>query len=172
MRVMTPLEPSIRSLTQDDRTDAVGVINEAARWYADILPPSEVPDPEMTPEQWTRESERMRWYGAYVNETLVGVIGLEYVDDVALLRHWYVLPQLQQSGIGTLLREHLEQHAVGVERIIAGTYAANTKARHALEKAGYRLSADPGAVLDAYYAIPADRRRTSVTYERDVMLVL
>jgi len=47
-----------------------------------------------------------------------------------------------------------------------GTYARNYKARGALEKAGYRLSEDSAAVLRAYYAVPEDRLRASVTYEK------
>jgi hypothetical protein len=65
-----------------------------------------------------------------------------------------------------LLREHLEQQVRGVSRIIVGTYAGNYKARGALDKAGYRLSADSEAVLRAYYAIPEDRLTSSVTYEK------
>jgi GNAT superfamily N-acetyltransferase len=166
---MPPVRATIRILSEDDRADAVGVINESARWYAEILPPAEVPDPEMSPEQWTAESERMTWFGAFVDGQLAGVIGVEYLADVALLRHWYVLPPFQRCGVGTRLREHVEHQAAGVGRIIAGTYAANTKARSALEQAGYQLSADPDAVLDAYYDIPDDRRRSSVTYERPVV---
>jgi RimJ/RimL family protein N-acetyltransferase len=56
----------------------------------------------------------------------------------------------------------------GARRIIVGTYAANYKARGALEKAGYRLSPDSEAVLRAYYSIPEDRLKSSVTYEKPV----
>lgn len=159
---------SIRVLTDADRADAVRVINDAARWYADILPPEEVRDPEMTPKQWSDEAERMTWFGAFQGDELAGVIGLEIRADVALLRHWYVATGLQRSGVGTRLREHLEQQVTDVDRIVAGTYAANSKARRALEAAGYRLSPDPLAVLDTYYDIPVPRRGSSVTYELPV----
>lgn len=165
---MRPGTPTIRALTVTDREAAVRVINDAARWYADFLPPAEVPDPEMTPAQWSAESERMTWYGAFVDGVLVGVIGLEYVADAALLRHWYVDPATQRRGIGTLLRGHLERQVASVDRIIAGTYAGNTRARRALEQAGYRASTDPQAVLRTYYDIPDERRTSSVTYERHV----
>jgi RimJ/RimL family protein N-acetyltransferase len=59
-----------------------------------------------------------------------------------------------------------EGATLGVRRIIVGTYARNYKARGALEKAGYCLSADSGAILREYYAIPEDRLRASVTYEK------
>lgn len=157
---------TIRTLTEADRNEAVRVINAAAAWYAEFLPPEEVPDPEMTPEQWSVEARRMTWFGAFADAALVGVVGLEYVADVALLRHWYVHPAAQRRGVGSRLRAHLEQQVTGVERIVAGTYARNTKARNALEQAGYVRSADSQAVLRAYYDIPSDRRSTSVTYER------
>jgi GNAT superfamily N-acetyltransferase len=138
---------TVRPLAPADRDAAVHVINTAARWYRDFLPPHELHDPEMTPAQWDDEARRLAW-------------------------HAYILPEHQHHGIGLRLVEHLERlarrdgAALGVRRIIVGTYAQNHKARGALEKAGYRLSEDPAAVLRAYYAIPEDRLRTSVTYEK------
>jgi GNAT superfamily N-acetyltransferase len=159
-------EPTIRPLASGDRDTALAVINAAARWYREFLPPDEVHDPEMTPAQWEAEAVRLTWYGVFEDGALVAVGGLEYVRDAALLRHGYVLPQHQRRGIGALLREHLEREIRGARRIIIGTYAANYKARGALEKAGYRLSADPETVLRAYYAIPESRLKSSVTYEK------
>lgn len=158
--------PSIRPLTSSDRDAALAVINTAARWYRDFLPPEEVHDPEMTPAQWEAEARRLTWYGVFEGGALLAVGGLEYVRDAALLRHGYVLPEHQRRGVGALLREHLESQVRGGRRVIVGTYARNHKARGALEKAGYRLSADSEAVLRAYYAIPEDRLRSSVTYEK------
>ena len=156
---------TIRTLSPADRDDAVRVIDAAARWYEEFLPPEEVPEPEMTPQQWSDEAERMTWYGAFEHRRLVGVIGLEDAGDAALLRHWYVDPAHQRRGIGSRLRRHLEEEAGPATRIIAGTYAANHKARTALERAGYELSADTEAVLRAYYDIPEERLASSVTYE-------
>jgi GNAT superfamily N-acetyltransferase len=144
----------------------VAVINAAARWYREFLPAGEVHDPEMTPAQWDAEARTVRWYGAFVGDVLVGVMGLERQGPVALLRHAYVLPASQRGGIGARLREHLEAAAAGAERIVVGTYAGNYKARRALEKAGYALSPDPAAVLRAHYRLPEDRLRASVTYEK------
>jgi GNAT superfamily N-acetyltransferase len=158
--------PSIRPLTIADRDAALAVINTAARWYRDFLPPGEVHDPEMTPEQWEAEARRLTWYGVFEGEAVLAVGGLEYVRDSALLRHGYVLPEHQRHGVGAVLREHMERQVRGVGRIIVGTYAGNFKARGALEKAGYRLSPDPEAILRAYFTVPEDRLRSSVTYER------
>ena len=163
---------TIRGLDAADRDVAVEVINTAARWYREFLPADEVHDPEMTVAQWNDEARRMSWYGGFLDGVLVGVMGLEYARDAALLRHAYILPAHQHHGIGLRLAEHLESEARreraarGLRRIIVGTYARNFKARGALEKAGYRPSADCGAVLREYYAIPEDRLRSSVTYEK------
>ena len=109
----------------------------------------------------------MTWYGAEGSDgALFGVMGLEYVGDVALLRHAYVSPRAQRQGVDSRLRAHLEAEARGVERIVVGTYAANYKARGVLEKSGYALCADSEAILRRYYAIPEDRLRSSVVYEK------
>jgi GNAT superfamily N-acetyltransferase len=158
--------PTIRVLVPADRDAALAVINTAASWYREFLPAEHVHDPEMTPEQWEVESRRLVWYGVFDGDRLVAVGGLEHVRDAALLRHGYVLPAHQRQGLGALLRDHLERQVRAGCRIIVGTYAANYKARGALEQAGYRLSADPEAVLRAYYTVPEDRLKSSVTYEK------
>ncbi len=156
----------IRALTSTDRSAALHVINTSARWYREFLDDGEVHDPEMTAADWDRESQRMTWYGAFDAQSLVGVAALEYIKDVALLRHAYILPAWQRQGTGSLLTQALEgQVACGV-RIVVGTYRANYKARGALAKLGYRECADSDAVLRAYYRIPEDRLRASVAYEK------
>ncbi len=161
-------ELTIRSLTAEDGDSAVAVINASAEWYQEFLSPTEVHSPEMTEEDWSAEARRMTWYGAFLEAELVGVMGLEYVQTVVLFRHAYVLPRYQRRGVALALHEHLEGEVKGVERIIVGTYAANYKARNALQKAGYRLSTDSRTVLRTYYDIPEDRLQSSVTYEKTV----
>ncbi len=160
------IRQEIRALGAADRDAALAVINAAARWYREFLPAGEFHDPEMNPSQWEAEARRMTWYGAFVEGELVGVMGLEYAGDAALLRHAYVLPEHQRGGVGTRMREHLEAEVRGVARIIVGTYRENFKARSMLERAGYTLSPDPESILRTYYSIPEDRLKSSVTYEK------
>jgi GNAT superfamily N-acetyltransferase len=161
--------PTFRTLATADGPAAVEVINAAAEWYREFLPPEEIHGPEMTLAEWEAEAERMTWFGAFVAAELVGVMGLEPIADVALLRHAYVLPDRQREGIGSLLLEHVERQAGDdVVRLIAGTYAANHKARSLLTGRGYRLSPDPAEVLGRYYAIPRDRFEGSVTFEKEL----
>ncbi|MCE2527089.1 MAG: GNAT family N-acetyltransferase [Actinomycetia bacterium] len=157
---------SIRELTSEDCAAAVEVINIAARWYREFLPPEELHDPEMDEEGWEAEAQRMTWWGAFVDQTLVGVMGSEPIGEVALLRHAYILPRYQRQGGASAVREYIETQLGGINRFIVGTYAANYKARGTLEKGGYVLSPDSKAVLRTYYDIPEDRLLTSVTYEK------
>jgi GNAT superfamily N-acetyltransferase len=156
----------IRALTSTDRSDALHVINTAARWYREFLHDEETHDPEMTAADWDRESQRMTWYGAFEAQSLIGVAALEYIKDVALLRHAYILPEWQRQGTGSLLTRALEGEVASGVRIVIGTYRANYKARGALSKLGYSECADSEAMLRAYYCIPEDRLRASVTYEK------
>ena len=156
----------VRALGASDGLAAVTVINTAAKWYAEFLTASEVYEPEMTLGSWAEETRRMTWYGAFDGVDLVGVMGLEYAGDAVIFRHAYVLPDRQRQGVAAVLHNHLEREVDGVDRIIVGTYAANYKARAALEKAGYQPSPDPEAVLRRYYDIPEDRLQSSVTYEK------
>ncbi len=94
------IQLTIRSLVAADRDPAVNVINAAARWYGDFLPPEDLHDPEMTAAQWEDEARRLAWYGGFVDGVLVGVMGLERARDAALLRHAYILPAHQHHGIG------------------------------------------------------------------------
>ena len=163
---MDEAQMMVRALGPRDRRAAMVVINTAAEWYAEFLPPSEVHEPEMTLHGWAEETRRMTWYGAFDGVDLVGVMGLEYAGGAALLRHAYVLPNRQRRGIAAMLLNHLEWEVDGVDTIIVGTYSANYKARAAFEKAGYQLSPDSEAVLRHYYDIPEDRLQSSVTYEK------
>lgn len=157
---------SIRTLGASDRAIAVAVINEAATWYSEFLPSEELGEVEMTEDDWELEAQRMAWYGSFQDTDLIAVMGLEYVADVALFRHAYVLPAYQRSGVAAKLQQYIEAQIRDVKRIVVGTYAANYKARSALEKSGYRLAADSEAALRAYYEIPNDRVNSSVAYEK------
>ena len=159
-------EIGIRQLAPADRARAVAVINIAAEWYSEFLPPDELHSPEMDEAAWDAEARRMTWWGAFAQEELVGVMGCEPIADVVLLRHAYVLPSFQRQGVASLLLQHVEARLPPGSRVLVGTYAANYKARGNLEKAGYVLSEDPATVLRTYYDIPEDRLLGSVTYEK------
>lgn len=145
------------------------VINTAAGWYREFLPPEELHSPEMDEAGWDAEAERMTWWGAFSDQGLAGVTGSEPIGNVVLLRHIYVLPERQRSGVAGALIHHIEEILPGSTRmIVAGTYKANYKARGVLEKHGYRPAADSELVLRTYYDIPQDRLVGSIAYAKDV----
>ncbi len=159
------MDLDIRRIDSTCGPEAVEVINTAAAWYAEFLPPGEFDGIEMDLEQWLAEGRRLTWYGAFRDGRLLGVMGLEYVREVALFRHAYVLPSEQRSGVAAALQARITEDLRPVERVLVGTYAANHKARGVLEKGGYRLVEDSEAELRRYWDIPEHRLASSVVYE-------
>lgn len=155
----------VRVLDPSDGPEAVDVINAAAAWYAEFLSSDEFDGTEMDLDEWLAEGRRLTWYGAFLDGRLVGVMGLEYVREVALLRHAYVLPAEQRSGVSQAIQARIMVDLRPVERLLVGTYAANHKARGVLEKGGFRLVDDSQAELRRYWDIPEDRLVSSVVYE-------
>ena len=54
--------------------------------------------------------------------TLLGIMGIQPMSDVDLIRHAYVAPGTQRRGIGGALLEHLMREAT--RRVLVGTWAA------------------------------------------------
>jgi GNAT superfamily N-acetyltransferase len=168
--VAPPPSVSIRPYEGRDLAAALGVINAAAKSYHAFLPPEECHEPLMTPEAFEREAERVEFYVAEdAHGEVVGVMGLERVRDVALIRHGYIRPDRQRQGIGEALLARLERMAGAGTRVLIGTYRGNLAAQAHLRKHGYREVADSDAVLLAYYDIPEAQRRGSIAFEKKVL---
>ncbi len=161
---------SIRPYTPRDLQAALDVINSAAKSYRTFLPPEDYHEPLMTREDFLREADRLQFYLAEdASGEVVGVMGLERVQDVVLIRHGYIRPDRQRQGVGEALLDHLERRAGTVSRILIGTYWANLAAQAHLRKHGYRPVADSDAVLRAYYQIPEAQQRGSIAFEKKVL---
>jgi amino-acid N-acetyltransferase len=67
-----------------------------------------------------------------------GLVGLEFYDNVGLLRSLAVAPEAQRSGLGSALLEQVEgyAHARGVRSL----YLLTTTAQRFFERHGYRLT--------------------------------
>ncbi|MBI2370723.1 MAG: GNAT family N-acetyltransferase [Deltaproteobacteria bacterium] len=157
----------IRECAERDREALYAVINEAsALAYRAILPPEAYHEPQMPMAELQQEMARVRFFAAEAAGTVVGVMGYEYCQDVALIRHAYVRPAWQRRGIGAALLRHVEGLIRGVPRIVLGTYAANAPAIRFYEKHGYRVVRDSDAVLRQYYEIPEVQRQASIAMEK------
>ena len=95
-------------------------------------------------------------------ERLVGVMGIQDVDDVTLIRHAYVAPTDQGRGVGGALLTHL----LGLARqpLLVGTWAAATWAVRFYERHGFRLVTlvEKERLLRRYWQIPERQVETSV----------
>jgi GNAT superfamily N-acetyltransferase len=62
------------------------------------------------------------FWGYEADGQLVGVMGIQPMRDVDLIRHAYVLPEAQRRGIGGALLSHLRGQSV--RSMLIGTWAA------------------------------------------------
>jgi N-acetylglutamate synthase-like GNAT family acetyltransferase len=94
---------------------------------------------------------------------LVGVMGIQPVRDVVLIRHAYVEPSRQGKGIGGALLEHLKRSAAGP--LLVGTWAAAEWAIRFYQRHGFELVTPDerkAELLRTYWTIPERQIETSV----------
>ncbi|MDP1809405.1 MAG: alpha-ribazole phosphatase [Actinomycetota bacterium] len=158
------------------------VIRKAAVAYAPIMGPGFDAEKYMSPAELEAEMGRMTFYAAVNGGLVVGVMGLELVENnVALVRHAYVLPACQRLGLGGRLLSRVEAEARSpeldnaadgvlgrVSRLLVGTYADNAGATAFYKKHGFKSSADPQALLAKYWDIPRDQASRSIVLEKDL----
>ncbi len=97
---------------------------------------------------------------------LLGVMGIQDVDDVTLIRHSYVLPAHQRTGIGKQLLTHLSDLAPGP--LLIGTWADAVWAVRFYERNGFALVTpeEKDRLLRLYWSIPERQVETSVVLRR------
>jgi GNAT superfamily N-acetyltransferase len=93
---------------------------------------------------------------------VVGVMGIQPVRNVDLIRHAYVLPAKQGHGIGGAMIKHLRTRTH--HPILIGTWAAATWAIRFYERHGFALvpEAAKALLLRTYWTIPERQIETSV----------
>jgi len=135
--------------------DAIGaVINDAARAYRGVIPADRWHDPYMPREELVAEMRAGVKFVCLRREGRVaGVMGLQHVADVALIRHAYTLTAQQHSGIGTLLLEYLRRQTD--RPLLVGTWKAATWAVRFYERRGFRLvpEEEKAALLRRYWTV-------------------
>ena len=98
----------IRPCRDDDRGAMLAVINAAAEAYRGVIPADRWHVPYMSSDELNSEiAAGVTFWGHAADGVLVGVMGIQSVRDVDLIRHAYVLPGNQRHGVGgALLRRH------------------------------------------------------------------
>jgi len=151
----------IRQCNQNDTKRIYFIVNEAARAYEGVIPADCYHQPYMPMAELEGEMKRVTFFGWEDSGELVGIMGLEPVKDVSLIRHAYVLLPRQQSGIGSKLLQHILNTAT-TTRILVGTWADAWWAVDFYKKHGFRLMSDKDELLNTYWDVPLRQIDTSV----------
>jgi len=157
----------IRNCQPDDTERIYLIINEAAKAYEGVIPPDRYHQPYMPIDELKREIKRMIFVGWEIDGELVGIMGMEPIKDVTLIRHAYILPDYQQQGIGTKLLKHIEG-MVTTSRLLVGTWADAHWAIDFYQKHSFTLLPDKDELLGNYWDIPKRQVETSVVLGIDI----
>lgn len=153
----------IRRCGESENEYVVAVINAAARKYKGVIPDDRWHEPYMTFADIEHEiAAGVAFWGIDVGGRLAGVMGHQHVRDAELIRHAYVLPEFQGTGIGgRLLRFMIERRR---SPMLVGTWMAATWAIRFYQRHGFVPV--PGeevpALLRRYWSVPERQIETSV----------
>lgn len=153
----------IRPCTDADFDSVLSIVNDGAEAYRGIIPEDRWKDPYMSADELRHEiSTGISFSGAESGGGLVGVMGIQPVEDVILIRHAYVLTGRQKHGVGSELLTHLIAHAP--RPVLIGTWKAARWAVRFYEKHGFGLieGDEKDRLLRAYWRIPDRQVETSV----------
>ena len=84
---------AIRTCTEADLSAMVDLVNAAATAYAGVIPDDRYHQPYMSRDEMREEIESgVHFWGLFAGHgaVLAGVMGIQDVDDVTLIRHAYV----------------------------------------------------------------------------------
>lgn len=157
----------IRPLAEPEREDILTIVNAAAQAYRDVIPADRWHEPYMSRAELDREiGAGVRFWGYERDDALVGVMGVQDVGEVDLIRHAYVAPTAQRSGIGRALLEQLTASAT--KPILVGTWATAGWAIRFYERNGFVLESPErtAELLRAHWDIPERQIETSVVLSR------
>jgi len=154
---------NIRPCRDQELTTILAIVNSAAEAYRGVIPPDRWHEPYMPLAELRRDiAAGVAFCGFETDGELVGVMGVQLVNDVDLIRHAYVLPDHQRHGVGAALIEHIRRQST--RRTLVGTWAAANWAINFYRRHGFEL-VSPGrktALLKTYWTIPDRQIETSV----------
>jgi len=154
------LNYTIRTCGQDDQSTIFTIINESAKAYQNVIPADRYHEPYMPLNELRKEMDEMTFF-AYEENEMLAIVGCQPIKDVTLVRHLYVLPAYQRSGIGKKLLEHVI-HMAKTRRILVGTWGAAAWAIRFYKKNGFELLPNKDELLRKYWSIPERQIELSV----------
>jgi GNAT superfamily N-acetyltransferase len=160
---MSLMTATIRLCNDDDRVGILAIVNMAAEAYRGVIPADRWHEPYMQRAELDSEiAAGVVFWGYEEDGSLQGVMGIQPVHDVHLIRHAYILPGRQRRGIGGAVLERLRQSTT--RRMLVGTWEAADWAIRFYERHGFELVAPArkAALLKTYWNIPARQVEVSV----------
>jgi GNAT superfamily N-acetyltransferase len=158
---------TIRPCDDKDLAAMLAIVNAAAVAYRGVIPADLWHEPYM-PEADLRDeiAAGVEFWGLDSDDGLIGVMGVQHVKDVDLIRHAYVRPDRQRHGVGAQLIEHIRGRSP--RRMLVGTWAAATWAISFYQRHGFELVAPDATatLLRTYWTIPERQIATSIVLER------
>jgi GNAT superfamily N-acetyltransferase len=154
---------SVRPCRDDERAAVLAIINAAAEAYRGVIPADRWHEPYMPSGELDDEiAAGVAFWGVEQDGALVGVMGIQPVRDVDLIRHAYVLPDHQRHGVGAALLGQLRRRST--RRMLIGTWAAADWAVRFYCRHGFELVSPERktALLKTYWTVPDRQIETSV----------
>jgi N-acetylglutamate synthase-like GNAT family acetyltransferase len=153
----------IRKCSENDFDMMYSIINDAAVAYKGVIPADRWKEPYMPKDELRRQiDEGVSFWGFEDRGELVGIMGIQPVQDVTLIRHAYVRTACRNQGIGGKLLKFLVQEIT--TPVLIGTWADAAWAIRFYEKHGFtRVSVEEKTrLLKTYWSIPERQVETSV----------
>jgi len=154
---------TIRRCSDGDFELLLSIINDGAQAYKGVIPADCWTEPYMSRSELQHELDSgVLFWGYEESESLLGIMGLQDVADVSLIRHAYVRTTSQKSGIGSRLLSHLR--ALTERPLLIGTWADAAWAIRFYERHGFQLASfdEKERLLRKYWSISKRQVETSV----------
>ena len=158
----------ISKYKKTDISKILYIINDASLKYKDIIPNDCWHEPYMSEQELIDEfNDGVCIYGYHHNNKLIGVIGVQEVKNVVLIRHAYTLTSYQNKGAGSALLEYLLNKNQNF-RLLVGTWKNAAWAIRFYKKFGFILHTkkESTLLLKKYWKIPSKQIKNSVVLER------
>jgi GNAT superfamily N-acetyltransferase len=153
----------IRICDYHERGAILAIVIAAAAAYRGVIPANCWHEPYMQQSELDCEIAAGVVFWGYEEEShLIGIMGLQPVRDVDLIRHAYVLPAVQRRGIGSALLKHLRRQST--RPMLVGTWAAADWAVRFYQRHGFELVPPQlkAPLLKTYWSIPGRQAEMSV----------
>ena len=161
----------ITKYTKKDIPNILSVINDAALKYKGIIPDDCWHEPYMLEQELINEFVNgVRMFGYKKYNKLIGVMGIQELKDVTLIRHAYTLTNYQGKGIGKSLLQYLFDINKN-SSLLVGTWREATWAIQFYKKFGFVLHTKKITVqlLKKYWKVSSKQIENSVVLEKEII---